>query len=208
MAANSAVLVLPNGAHREGNEPRVPAQPLYDAETPVAGSDWLMQNVFDHRDAAFVEICHLVHDTGIGTWAPGALPDYQAALLAEAEAAIEDGRWGIPVEPGVTQWLQELRREDSLAQEYLACVIDSWYGLWGPWDEAAGGMWGIYIAKTRDEVETLDPAGGQLLSDFLPPMMGTTEPIDPDFSGTLSLTFDAAEPTPTRAATLPMCGCW
>ncbi len=194
MAANNAALVMPNGEHREGNEPRVPAQPLYDAETPVAGSDWFMDNDFDHRDAALEEIFHLVHDTGIGTWAPGALPEYQAELLAEAEAAIEDGRWGIPAEPGVEQWLQELRREDSLAQEYIASVIDSWYGLWGPWDEADGGMWGVYIAKIRAEVEAFDPAGGALLSDFLPEMLGTIEPIDPDFTGRLSLLFDAAEP--------------
>ena len=194
MAANSAVLVLPNGAHREGNEPRVPAQPLYDAETPVAGSPWFMDNDFEHRDAALEEIFHLVHDTGICTWAPGARPEYQAELLAEAEAAIEDGRWGIPVEPGVARWLEELRREDSLAQEYIASVIDSWYGLWGPWDEGDGGMWGVYIAKTRADVETLDAAGGALLSDFLPEMMGTVEPISPDFSGTLSMVFDTSQP--------------
>jgi hypothetical protein len=194
MADNSAALVMPNGEHREGNEPRVPAQPLYDAETPVVGDNWFMNNNFEHRDAAFEEIFHLVHDTGIGTWAPGALPDYQAELLAEAEAAIADGRWGIPAEPGVAQWLEELRREDSLAQEYIASVIDSWYGLWGPWDEGDGGMWGVYIAKTRAEVETLDPVGGALLSDFLPGMLGTIEPLDPSFSGTVSLEFDASTP--------------
>jgi hypothetical protein len=194
MADNRAALVLPNGVHREGNEPQVPAQPLYDAETPVAGSPWFMDNDFEHRDAAFEEIFHLVHDTGIGTWAPGALPEYQAALLAEAEAAIEDGRWGIPAEPGVEEWLEELRREDSLAQEYIASVIDSWYGLWGPWDEGDGGMWGVYIAKTRSEVETLDAAGGTLLSDFLPEMMGTVEPIASDFTGTFSMVFDAEQP--------------
>lgn len=194
MADSGAVLVMPNGAHEEGNEPRVPAQPLYDHETPVAGDDWFMTNDYAHRDAAFEEIFHLVHDNGIGTQpGSGALPDYQDALLAEALASLEDGRWGIPVDPEVSRWIEELRREGSLAQEYIASVIDSWYGLWGPWDEDAGGMWGIYIAKTRAEVESFDPVGGALLSDFLPGQLTTVEPIDADFSGTLSLAFDPAE---------------
>jgi len=195
MADNGSVLVMPNGAHEEGNEPRVPAQPLYDHETPVAGDDWFMTNDYEHRDAAFEEIFHLVHDNGIGaTPGTGALPDYQDALLTEALASLEDGRWGIPIDPEVSRWIEELRREGSLAQEYIASVIDSWYGLWGPWDEADGGMWGIYIAKTRAEVESLDPAGGALLSDFLPGQLTTVEPIDAGFSGTLSLVFDPALP--------------
>ena len=55
--------------------------------------------------------------------------------------------------------VDELEAEGSLAQEYIASVIDSYYGLWGPWDEAEGGMWGIYVAKTRDEMTRVDPAG-------------------------------------------------
>ncbi len=194
MADNGAALAMPNGAHREGNEPRVNAQPLYDAETPVAGSDWFMDNDFEHRDAAFEEIFHLVHDAGIGTYLPGALPDYQAELLAEAEAAIADGRWGIPVDPGVEDWLADLEREGSLAQEYIASVIDSYYGLWGPWTEDDGGMWGIYIAKTRDEVLALDPVGHGLVEAFLAPNLTIEEPVDPDFDSTLSLVFNASEP--------------
>jgi hypothetical protein len=194
MADNGAALALPNGAHSRANEPRVNAQPLYDAETPVAGSDWFMDNDYEHRDAAFEEIFHLVHDTGIGTYLPGALPEYQAELLAEAQAAIADGRWGIAVDPEVEDWLDELEREGSLAQEYIASVIDSYYGLWGPWTEADGGMWGVYIAKTRDEVATLDPAGLELLQAFLAPTLTIEEPVDPDFTGTLSLVFDEAEP--------------
>ncbi len=84
MADNGAALAMPNGEHREGNEPRVNAQPLYDAETPVAGSAWFMDNDYEHRDAAFEEIFHLVHDAGIGTYLPGALPDYQEELLTDS----------------------------------------------------------------------------------------------------------------------------
>ena len=194
MADNAAVLVLVNGEHREGNEPRVPAQPLYDSETPVVGHDWFMDNDYEHRDAGPEEIFHLVHDTGIGTYLPGARPDYQVALDAEARAAMADGRWGIPVDPGVEDWLEELDREGSLAQEYIVSVLDSTYGLWAPWDEGEGGMWGIYIAKTRDEVIEKDPNGFTLLGDFLSLSWSLPEPVDPDFEGSLSLTFDEDEP--------------
>ena len=194
MAENGAVLMMPNGVHEEGNEPRLDAQPLYYAETPVEGGDWFMENDYEHRDAGFEEIFHLVHDAGIGTYMPGALPAYQADLDAEARAAIEDGRWGIPVDPSVSDWLDELEREDSLAQEYIASVIDSYYGLWGPWDEAAGGMWGLYIAKTRDEIAELDPRGKELLEQFLPGFISTEVRLDPRLDRDFSLVFDASEP--------------
>ena len=128
MGSNRAVLVMPAGEHVEGNEPDVDAQPLYADETPVEGSFWYMQNNYEHRDAAFEEIFHLVHGTGIGTYLPGALPEYQARLVAEAQASLLDGRWGIPVDPFVNEWIEELRQEDSLAQEYIASVLDSYYG--------------------------------------------------------------------------------
>ena len=194
MASNAAVLMLVNGAHRPGNEPRVPAQPLYDEETPVVGHAWFMDNDFEHRDAGPEEIFHLVHDTGIGTYLPGARPEYQADLDAEARAAIEDGRWGIPADPGVEDWLEELEREDSLAQEYIVSVIDSTYGLWAPWEDGDGGMWGVYIAKTREEVQEKDPAGFALLEDFLSLTWTLPEPVHPDFEGTLSLAFDEDQP--------------
>ena len=193
MADNDAVLVMPEGAHEEGNEPNVPAQPLYEHETPIDGSAWYLDNDFEHRDAALEEIFHLVHDTGIGTDFPGALPDYQAALLAEAMAALEGGRWGIPIDPQVSEWIEELAAENSLAQEYIAAVIDSYYGLWGPWD-GEGGMWGLYIARTRDEVYALDPAGAALLEAFLLEALDYEARLDPSLTGTFSMRFDAAQP--------------
>ena len=193
MAENGAALMMPNGEHEEGNEPNLPAQPLYADETPVEGDRWFMNNNYNHRDAAFEEIFHLVHDEGIGTDDPGALPDYQDELDNEARAAIEDGRWGIPIDPEVTEWLEELEQENSLAQEYIASVIDSYYGLWGAWDEGDGGMWGIYIAKTRDEESTLDPAGKTLLEHFLPPLLTTELRLDPDLDQDFSLTFSSTE---------------
>ena len=160
----------------------------------VEGSDWYMNNSWEHRDATFEEIFHLVHDAGIGTWLPGALPEYQSEMLAEAQAAIDDGRWGIPIGPGVEDWLEELAAEDSLAQEYIASVIDSYYGYWGAFDEAPGGMWGVYIAKTRAEIAELDPVGGELLEAFLPPMAGYEARLDPELEGVFSMEFDAEAP--------------
>jgi len=194
MLERGAVLMMPNGAHEPGNEPNLPAQPLYDDETPADGSKWFMNNNFNHRDAAFEEIFHLVHDAGIGSYEPGALPDFQDRMRREAQRAIEEGRWGIPVDPGVTEWIEELRAEDSLAQEYIAAVIDSYYGLWGPWDEGQGGMWGIYIAKTREEVEEFDPQGLALLEAFLPSHINTEIRLDPALDQDFSLAFDATNP--------------
>ncbi len=195
MADNHAMLMMPEGEHREGEEPEIHAQPQFESETPIDGSRWYIQNDWNHRDAAFEEIFHLVHDTGIGTDFPGALPEYQKLLKAEAIQSLKDGRWGIAVDPHVKEWIEELRQENSLAQEYIASVIDSYYGLWAAFDENPGGMWGIYIAKTRDELKEKDPAGFALLESFLPPMMvGYESLIDPNFRGTFSLQFDTELP--------------
>ncbi|MBC8421717.1 calcium-binding protein [bacterium] len=191
MANNHAMLMMPEGRHREGQEPEVEAQPQFESETPVDGSRWYIRNDWEHRDAAFEEIFHLVHDTGIGTYMRGALPQYQKELKAEAIQSLKDKRWGIAVDPHVKEWINELREEDSLAQEYIASVIDSYYGLWGAFDERPGGMWGIYIAKTRDEIKEKDPKGLELLEAFLPPMMdGYESLIDSNFRGTFSLQFN------------------
>ena len=194
MASNRAVLVMPAGEHQEGNEPRVEAQPLYADETPVEGSRWYMQNNYEHRDAAFEEIFHLVHDTGIGTYLPGALPEYQSRLRAEAEASLLDGRWGIAVDPYVSEWIEELRQEDSLAQEYIASVLDSYYGLWAPWDEADGGMWGVYIAKTREDVAEKDPQGYALMEAFLPKWLNYEVHLASELDGDFHMTLDLSKP--------------
>lgn len=194
MAQNNAVLVMPAGAHGDGPDVEVQAQPLYQDEAPVEGSVWYMENDWEHRDAAFEEIFHLLHDTGIGTYMTGALPEYQSLLLAEAEAALVDGRWGIAIDPEVASWIAELRAENSLAQEYIASVIDSYYGLWGPWDEAAGGMWGIYIAKTREEMSQKDSAGISLLERFLPRWLDYEVHLAAELDGDFHMTLDASKP--------------
>jgi hypothetical protein len=190
MASNGATLMLPGGAHEEGEEPPFDAQPLFQDEMTVEGGDWYMSNDWDHRDATFEEIFHLVHDMGIGTYMPGALPEYQSALKTEALASLEDGRWGIPIDPEVGDWIEELAEEDSLAQEYIASVIDSYYGYWGAFDEP-GGMWGIYIAQNRDEITEKDPRGQALLEAFLPPMAHYEARLASSFEGIFEMSFNA-----------------
>jgi hypothetical protein len=122
------------------------------------------------------------------------MPTYQAALDKEARSAIADGRWGND-ERQTQRWLRELEEEDSLAQEYIASVIDTYYGLWGSFLEQPGGMWGIYCAKNREEQARLDPRGQQLLAQFLPPFLhGYESLLDPDFDGQFLMTFDKRRP--------------
>ena len=93
----------------------------------------------EHRDATFEEVLQVVHDFGIGvsgSWqfVDGALPEYQEGIYSAMENALPysmggNNLWGI--EPGMMDWLEELQYEGSLSQEYLASVIDSYYGLWG-----------------------------------------------------------------------------
>ncbi len=188
LAANGATMIIPKGAHVEGNDIGLPGQELYADEIAAEGSPWYIENDFNHRDAAMEEIFHQVHDVGIGTNQPGALPEYQSDLLARAEATAGTV-WALDS----ADWISELSAEGSLAQEYIAAVIDSWYGLWGPFD-GERGMWGSYIAKTRTDVGTLDPEGAALLRAFLPDTLDYEAFIDPRFTGTFSLSFDETQP--------------
>ena len=198
MAANGAVLILPNGEDDGSNAPEDRAaaigQPLFARELPTEGSKAYMENDFDRRDAGFEEILHLVHDYGIGTvYTDGALkPSYQKEIHDAAYDALKEGRWA--ASPEAADWVEELKAEGSIEQEYLASVIDSYYGLWGAWDEAPGGMWGEYVAKTRDDLATLDPAGLDLVEKFFADNLHYMARIDPDFEGTFSMTFDPSEP--------------
>ena len=85
MANNGAKLDMPNGAHEQpGAGQSLWGQELYESEVPVEGGVWFMTDDMDHRDAAFEEILHLVHDNGIGIDLPGyktgAAPEFQAVI--------------------------------------------------------------------------------------------------------------------------------
>ena len=153
MAENGAILTLLNGKDDGNNPVEVNGQALFENEIQVEGHPWYInQDYNNHRDATYEEILHLVHDYGIGIDGhnsfPGTMPEYQSEIREAQKNALSTNLWGM----GADRWINELIDENSLTQEYLAALIDSYYGLWGAWtDSETHGMWGIYVAKTRNE---------------------------------------------------------
>ncbi|MBI9063887.1 MAG: hypothetical protein JEZ14_18030 [Marinilabiliaceae bacterium] len=199
MAANKAVLTLLNGSDDGKNPVEVDGQPLYENEIQVEGHAWYVNQDYNkHRDAAFEEILHLVHDYGIGidgsNGSSGAAPEFQAEIRAAQKNALTNKIWGLESENAA--WIKELTKENSLSQEYLASVVDSYYGLWGAWKgNATQGMWGIYQAKNRDEIATEDPMGHEVMNNkFFHPYLTYNARIDAGFTGTFSLKFDVSLP--------------
>jgi hypothetical protein len=214
MGTNNAMLMLVNGTHIEGQEPNIYAQPLYQNEIAVPGHTWYQTNDYDnHRDAAFEEILHLMHDMGIGVDGTpegipnAALPAFQTEIRAAQNNAISNNYaiWpkGATSDPG---WYNELAQENSLSQEYLASLIDSYYGLWGAWTEDPNtGMWGEYIAHTRAEIETEDPMGWALVPKYFSPFVNVDMIIDPTFNGIFSMTFNDTDPYTYKSQYLQHC---
>ncbi|WP_298444141.1 hypothetical protein [uncultured Ferrimonas sp.] len=197
MAENGAILLLLNGSD-DGTNPaaELDGQPLYHDEIQVEGGPWYTAQNYEHRDATFEEILHLVHDYGIGVDQnasfAGVLPEYQAEIRAAQIEALNDNRWGI----GSQDWIDELTAENSLSQEYLASLIDAYYGLWGAWDESSDhSMWGLYYGKTREQLPQSDPQGWALMqAKLFHPYLTYNARIDASFSGDFSLRFDASKP--------------
>lgn len=199
MAENGAQLVMPGGA--DGDSPiwgwALVGQPLYALEFPVEGSVPYLTNDYEQRDAGFEEIFHMVHDYGIGTRnTDGALKDSFQVDAAKATAdAIESGIWANTTRmPDIANWIDELAAEGSLQQEYLAAILDSYYGYWAGWTDGPYGMWGIYEPKTRADVRKLDPQGTALVESFLPGMITYMARIDPQFTGTFDMSLNPAQP--------------
>jgi len=204
MADNNATLIMMKGHDGEFDRydsdvwREIDGQALYEDETVTTGSDWYVNNVYEgHRDASFEEILHLVHDYGIGVdveWAPeGAAPEYQAQIREALDNALYDeGLWA--QDERFADWVEEIREEGSLTQEYLASVIDSYYGLWGAFTERPGGMWGGYIAKTREEIAEKDPRGYALMEMFFNPYVSYEARVDSGFEGTFFMSFDPEVP--------------
>ena len=197
MAENGAILTLLNGQDDGNNPVEVNGQALFENEIQVEGHPWYInQDYNNHRDATYEEILHLVHDYGIGIDGhnsfPGAIPEYQSEIREAQKNALSTNLWGM----GADRWINELIDENSLTQEYLAALIDSYYGLWGAWtDSETHGMWGIYVAKTRNEIIIEDPMGGEILDNkFFHPYLTYNARIDPNFNGNFSLRFDPSKP--------------
>ncbi len=204
MADNEATLLLLNGRDDGSNEPDLPGQWLFEEELAVEGSDWYMNNIYEgHRDATFEEILHLVHDTGIGVDGHnsmlGVLPEYQMEIRKATIHAMSNDYHIWPLSAtnnqDIMDWVKELDHENSLTQEYLASVIDSYYGLWGAWQENPDrGMWGLYIANDRFEIESQDPEGLAMIEMFFTPFLKYEAWIDSSFNGTFSIAFNKQLP--------------
>ena len=197
MSENGAILTLLNGQDDGNNPVEVNGQALFENEIQVEGHPWYInQDYNNHRDATYEEILHLVHDYGIGIDGhnsfPGAMPEYQSEIREAQKNALSNNLWGI----GADSWINELIDENSLTQEYLAALIDSYYGLWGAWtDSNTHGMWEIYVAKTRDEILTEDPIGAEIMNNkFFHPHLTYNARIDSSFNGNFSLRFDSSKP--------------
>ena len=197
MSENGAILTLLNGQDDGNNPVEVNGQALFENEIQVEGHPWYInQDYNNHRDATYEEILHLVHDYGIGIDGhnsfPGAMPEYQSEIREAQKNALSNNLWGIDAE----RWINELIDENSLTQEYLAALIDSYYGLWGAWtDSNTHGMWGIYVAKTRDEILTEDSIGAEIMNNkFFHPHLTYNARIDSSFNGNFSLRFDSSKP--------------
>ena len=202
MADNGAKLLLLNGSD-DGTNPaaQLNGQPLYQNEMQVEGHSWYTQQNYEHRDAAFEEILHMVHDTGIGVDGngsfDGAAQNFQTEIRAAQQNGLANNLWGAGAENA--SWITELTAENSLSQEYLASVIDAYYGLWGAWKDsseaksATHSMWGIYVAKGRSDIPSKDATGQTLLDNkFFHPYLTYNARIDESFTGTFSLKYDAA----------------
>lgn len=198
MADNNTVLIIPNGADRDGKTPMAAmalGQNLNQMEIANVGSKWYIDCDYQHRDASFEEIFHMVHDYGIGTRRnPGADPTTSVMIGLAKDHALpltesdwgKKGLWGL----NSASWLKELSKEGSLEQEYIVSVIDSYYGLWDSWTEGEGGMWGTYVAKNRKEVAAKDPQGQAIIEYFLEENIDQMMRLDSSFEGEFLMTYD------------------
>lgn len=195
MAQNKAVLLLANGKD-EGIDLGVDGQPLYHDEIQVEGSKWYVEQDYEHRDASFEEILHLVHDTGIGVDGknsnPGAKPALQQKIRAAQKYALANKIWGL----NSANWIEELEQDNSLSQEYLAALIDAYYGLWGAWQEdKKTSMWGIYTPRDRKDIAKEDKLGQKIVDDdFFQPYLTYNARISKSFKGTFWLKFNPKIP--------------
>ena len=193
MANNQARILLLDGEDN-GENPvgELEGQPLYKNEIQVEGGKWYISQDYEHRDATFEEILHLVHDKGIGVDGAnsysGVLKDFQKEIRLAQVYALKNKIWGIGYEN--KNWINELRDENSLSQEYLASLIDAYYGLWGAW-EGNSSMWGIYSPKDKEDIIKKDVLGNKILNNkFFHSYLTYNARIDASFKGTFFLEFN------------------
>lgn len=206
MANNNATLIMLNGSDND-NAP-TDGQTLYQTENIIEGSEAYLSN--EPRDAALEEILHLVHDTGIGVdgnvnTLPGVdgLRPFQREIRTAMENAVSPGVNSVSSQAAqLNLWggdeldfLNELSAENSLTQEYLAAVIDVYYGLQGAIN---GNDDDMYRPRTRAEIEQMDPMAWAIVGNdnprrFFSEFLTYTARIDSSFDGTFTLSFDEGQ---------------
>lgn len=200
MGENKAILLLLTGIDGDGNnlfERYLPGQELYEIQTPIIGEDRYFTGEEKYRDAAYEEIFHLVHDFGIGANSDGALEQYQDEI-----AALTQSHMASNVIKRSAIKRHELKEEEAgesgISNEYIATVIDAYYGLWDAvvgWEDT----WGGYEPRNRQQVISDDPKGLLLVEKFLPSYLTQVFSIDPEFSGTLKMNFTESERYTSRS---------
>ncbi len=206
MANNEAALLVINGRHREdSNEAPLEAaftqfenaQDLYEEEITVEGDlEYITNDYKNHRDASFEEILHLVHEFGIGVSCRraslGVLAEYQSEIKKQTTDVMPGQKniWGF----GKTEWIEELDEEGSLTDEYLAAIVDVYYGYWGAFKKSEFGMHGYYIPKVREDLKEKDPEGLALVEKFFHPELTYTAVLERNFEGLFQMHFDPEIP--------------
>lgn len=200
--ANSGdYLVMPNGSDGDVNEKTVIGQPQYQNETANVGSKWYIENDYEHRDSAYEEIFHFVHNSGVGTIDRNSESNDSSFGSKELAQMINDGKnnalpkdkkdwgkkgiWGLNAKESLEEWAGEA---GSLEAEYIICVIDTYYGNWEASDTTA--LFGEYKGKTREDLKTIDPKGLEIVKSFLPQHMNVMYRLDPSFEGTFKMYRD------------------
>lgn len=205
MANNNATLIMLNGS--DDGAPPAEGQTLYETENIIEGSSAYFSG--EPRDAAYEEILHLMHDTGIGVdglnGGDGVLKNsYQAEIRDAMQDAIpsgvidsqlgeQKGLWA----SSSKDWLKELAPENSLTQEYLASIIDTYYGLTGK--ASPEGFYDLYKPQSREDIKVMDKKGWALVGGdtprkFFSEYVTRIVRLDPSVKGTFTLTFDGSKP--------------
>ncbi len=206
MADNNATLVMGNGSD-EGGSPAGDAegQPLYETENIIEGSAAYFSG--EPRDAAYEEILHLMHITGFGINGVSngvflntyqleikdAMQDAIAPNVLAAGTGTQSGLWASTE----LEWLRELKAEGSLTAEYIASVIDTYYGLTGK--ASPGGSYFLYKPQSREEVKSMDPKGWALVGGdsprkFFSEYVTRTVRMDASYNGTFEMVLDTTKP--------------
>ncbi|KAK7241130.1 hypothetical protein SO694_00053250 [Aureococcus anophagefferens] len=196
MADNEAKLDMPNGAHEEyGAGTSLEGQELYWAETPVEGDGSSAATTSTatrpSRRSSTSSTTTASASTRRATRTARCRSTRRSSARRRTTRAPTSlggtGLWG----EGQDDWIEELADEGSLTQEYLASVVDVYYGLWAHY---GAGMWGVYepAGAGAGDLETVDPNAWAMVPQFFADHLTWLAYLPDTFEGTFTLAFDDA----------------